>query len=191
MALDKYGHIWSWGSNSSGQLGIGNYYIGGSTPYAWIIPYFENVTEIAAGYEHGVALKEDGSVWCWGQQSNGRLGVNDETAAVLAGPFQAQLDDPTKTPQQPGTFVQGIVEIAAGPRHTLALGLDGHVWAWGNNWYGQIGDGTDGNAANRSTLVQVSGLTGVTIIAAGYGHSLARKADGKVWAWGWKISCKP
>ncbi len=64
---------------------------------------------------------------------------------------------------------------------TLALKGDGTVWAWGNGSGGKLGDGT---AIDRSTPVQVSGLTGATAIAAGSGHSLAVKSDGTAWAWG-------
>ena len=58
---------------------------------------------------------------------------------------------------------------------------DGTVWAWGLNLYGELGNGT---TTNSSTPVPVSGLTGVTAIAAGFYHSLAVKSDSTVWAWG-------
>jgi alpha-tubulin suppressor-like RCC1 family protein len=63
----------------------------------------------------------------------------------------------------------------------LALRKDGTVWAWGGNDKGQLGDGT---TTGRATPVQVSGLTGVTAMAAGYSHSLALRGDGTVWCWG-------
>jgi alpha-tubulin suppressor-like RCC1 family protein len=63
----------------------------------------------------------------------------------------------------------------------LALRSDGTVWAWGSNEDGQLGDGT---TTNRSTPVQVSGLSNVTAVAAGASHSLALRGDGTVWAWG-------
>ena len=89
----------------------------------------------------------------------------------------------------PVTQLSGVVAITAGAGHSLALRADGTVWAWGLNagaalpapGGGQLGDGT---LAHRSTPVQVVGLRGVVSIAAGGGHSLARTADGAVWAWG-------
>ena len=64
----------------------------------------------------------------------------------------------------------------------MALRRDGTVWAWGNNLYGQLGDGT---TTNCSTPVQVQGLTDVVAIAGGwFGHTLALRRDGTVWAWG-------
>ena len=74
-------------------------------------------------------------------------------------------------------FAQG--SVAAGNSHSLLLGSDGRLWAWGYNYYGQIGDGT---TANSSPPKQI--LTGVVAVAAGGGHSLALKNDGSLWAWG-------
>jgi alpha-tubulin suppressor-like RCC1 family protein len=74
--------------------------------------------------------------------------------------------------------------VSAGSDHSLALKADGTVWAWGYNYYGQLGDGT---TVSKSTPVQVSGLTGVTAIAAGGSHSLAVKGDGTVWTWGYNV----
>jgi alpha-tubulin suppressor-like RCC1 family protein len=71
--------------------------------------------------------------------------------------------------------------VATGSDHTLALKTDGTLWAWGWNNFGQLGDGT---TANRSTPVQVAGLSDVIAVSAGSRHSLALRADGTVWAWG-------
>jgi len=65
--------------------------------------------------------------------------------------------------------ITGIVSVAAGNAHTIALRNDGTVWSWGSNGVGQLGDGS---VTERLTPVQVSGLAGVTAIAAGYGHTL-------------------
>jgi len=75
-----------------------------------------------------------------------------------------------------------VKAIAAGSEHSLALASDGTVWAWGRNREGQLGDGT---TINRSTPVQVGGLSGVVAVTAGNDHSLVLKRDGTVWAWGW------
>jgi alpha-tubulin suppressor-like RCC1 family protein len=71
--------------------------------------------------------------------------------------------------------------VSAGGYHTLALKSDGTVWSWGLNSYGQLGDGT---TTQRTSPVQVSGLSDVIAIAGGYLHSVAIKRDGTVWAWG-------
>jgi alpha-tubulin suppressor-like RCC1 family protein len=75
----------------------------------------------------------------------------------------------------------GVTAVAGGGEHSLALKVDGTVWAWGLNASGQLGDGA---RTSRATPAQVSGLNEVTAIAAGYYHSLALRRDGMVWSWG-------
>ncbi|KFA91072.1 RCC1 repeat- and reductase domain-containing protein, partial [Archangium violaceum Cb vi76] len=77
--------------------------------------------------------------------------------------------------------LSGVVAVAAGYGHSLAVRSDGTVWSWGYNSEGQLGDGTTNN---RTTPVQVSGLSGVVSVAAGRFHALAVRSDGSVWAWG-------
>lgn len=77
--------------------------------------------------------------------------------------------------------LNNIVAISLGGKHTLALKDDGTVWAWGNNWHGQLGNG---QTLGSRTPVRVEGLSDVTAISAGWTHSLALKRDGTVWAWG-------
>ncbi|HEY2788218.1 MAG TPA: hypothetical protein VGI72_02120 [Gaiellales bacterium] len=74
--------------------------------------------------------------------------------------------------------------MAGGRDHSLAVESNGTVWSWGWNQYGQVRDGTKG--ANKLLPVQVSGLTGVTMVSAGADHSMALKSDGTAWAWGQK-----
>ncbi|WP_272946193.1 chitobiase/beta-hexosaminidase C-terminal domain-containing protein [Geobacter sp. OR-1] len=123
--------------------------------------------KVAGGYWHTVALKGDGTVWSWGNNMDGQLGI---------GSYSAEM-----SPQKV-TAIQGITAIAAGDYHSLALRNDGTVWAWGYNNYGQLGNGTDQQASN--TPVKVKNLTGIIAIAAGAGHSVALKNDGTVWTWG-------
>ncbi|WP_274652828.1 RCC1 domain-containing protein [Paenibacillus humicola] len=81
-----------------------------------------------------------------------------------------------------GAAGKSIKKVDGGEFHSIALQSDGTVWTWGNNWYGQLGDGTK---ENRVTPVQVKNLTDVVDVAAGNWHSLALKSDGTVWAWGY------
>ena len=122
---------------------------------------------IAAGHNHSMALKSDGTVWAWGSNSNGQLGNNSTTDSNI--PVQV-------------SGLTGATAIAAGYDYSMALKSDGTVWAWGWNGYGQLGNGT---TAESNTPVQVLNLTGATAIAACYDHSMALKSDGTVWAWGW------
>ncbi len=81
----------------------------------------------------------------------------------------------------PAALLNGAQAVAAGWNHSLAAGIDGRVWSWGDNSFGQLGDG---GTYSRSAPLQVEGLSGVMAVAAGKYHSLALKSDGTVWAWG-------
>ena len=123
---------------------------------------------ISAGALHTMGIKSDGSVWGWGYNGNGQLGDDTVTSRTVPVPTIGLL----------GTSSA----VAAGYRHTVAARSNGSVWAWGYNGYGQLGDGT---TVDRWLPTQVSGLAGMTAVAAGDYHSLAVKSsDGTVWAWG-------
>ncbi len=76
----------------------------------------------------------------------------------------------------------GLPALAAGPHHSLVIAAEGTVWAWGDNYGGQLGDGT---TTDRLTPVQVQGMTDVVAIAGGGSHTIALRRDGTIWAWGW------
>lgn len=122
--------------------------------------------QVGCGENHTIALKDDGTVWVWGDNYFGQLGDGTNTS--------------TTTPKMLET-ISNVKVIAAGFSHNLALKTDGTVWAWGANYIYQLGDGTD---TDRNTPVQVSGLDNVKALAAGENHSLALKEDGTVWEWG-------
>jgi alpha-tubulin suppressor-like RCC1 family protein len=75
----------------------------------------------------------------------------------------------------------GVTQVSAGAMHLLVLQSDGTVWTRGNNWFGQLGNGT---TIGSSTLIRVPGLAGVVQVSAGSFHSLALRSDGTVWQWG-------
>src|SRR6185369_17064121 len=114
-------------------------------------------------------LKSDGTVWAWGDGRVGQLGD---------GNFYTDPPYGVATPVQV-RGLSGVVAIAGGSEHSLALKSDGTVWAWGSGYSGQLGDGNFYTTGNRgvATPVQVSGLTSVTAIAGGGEHSLALKSD--------------
>jgi len=124
--------------------------------------------EIAAGTLHTVTLKGDGSLWAWGNNDYGQLG--DGTVVDRWSPLQLGTDT-------------GWSQIGAssGGSHTIALKRDGTLWAWGENDYGQLGDGT---FIDRRSPVQTGADTDWTRISAGGFHTMALKSDGTLWAWG-------
>lgn len=124
-----------------------------------------------------------GRVFCFGQQQYGRLGNN----SIVAG----NVTYPVEVVKSGGIPLDGIVSVAAGPAHTLALDVNGNVWAWGSNSSGALGDNTTLNSGVAVKVKNLSGtgdLTNIVRIAAGgtetVGHSLAVAADGTVYAWG-------
>jgi alpha-tubulin suppressor-like RCC1 family protein len=172
MALKQDSTVWEWGITYFNNLATCIL-----TPSQVVADEngapFTGVQRIAVGAEHKLALKQDGTVWAWGNNGSGQLG-NGEI-------------DPSTAPVQVRTL-SNIVAISAGGYHNLALKQDGTVWAWGLGSLGQRGDGT--GTLVRKTPVQVVGpggqgfLNDVVAIAAGQEHSLAIRGDGTVWAWG-------
>ena len=182
LALDNDGTVMAWGSNSSGQLGVG--FFDDEHDIDWNICYrvrttnftvLDDVTAIAAGYAHSMALKSDGTVYAWGNNSSGQLG--DGTTTRRYGAVRVETSA--------GVPLTDVVAIAAGSYHSLALKSNGTVWVWGNNSVGQLGNS---NTNNLSRPMMNNNLSGVTAIAAGYAHSMALKSDGRVLAWG-RNSC--
>lgn len=126
------------------------------------------VIQLAAGDEHTLALKNDGTVWAWGANAFGQLGDGTTTNRLSAV-------------QVPALF--NIVKIAAGSRHSLAVRADGTLFAWGDNTEHQ----TSWRSDTAITTPQAIGLPyGRAVdVAAGFSHSLAVTEDGRVYAWGY------
>ena len=166
MVLTSEGGVWTWGDGGNGQLGHGNTdhqnvpkRVGGLT----------NVTDIAAGGDHSLAVGEGGVVYTWGSNSHGQLGLGDH------GDGTDRLV-PTLV-----DGVNGVVAVAAGAYHSLALSRDGTVMACGENDDGQLGLG---DTDDRDTFTVVPGLRGVVDIDAGDDHTIAVTCEGEVWTWG-------
>lgn len=175
MALTVDGQVFAWGDNTNGLLGVGS----SETQIRRPMPVLQadgtplaGVISIAAGLYRGMALKSDGTVWCWGKNENGQLG-NGQTENISHAVQVLGLND--------------VSQITAGEFHSMVLKKDGTVWTWGMNRYGQLGD----NTRNSSLVpVQVRGvngfgyLTGVIEIVAGNNFSMALLSDGRVMSWG-------
>ena len=158
-----------WGYGTSGQLGNGltssNYVpqqVSGSDAFA----------AIATGGNHTCAVTLGGAVKCWGYNSNGQLGDGSKTDR--------------RTPTTVVGLGSGVVDVAAGFAHSCALLATGTVKCWGVASRGQLGNGgpISGNNPDSTTPADVSSLTGVTSLAAGYYHNCATLVDGGVKCWG-------
>lgn len=168
VAVDGNGIVWTWGcDDGAGELGQGA--ITSTNSPAPITTGLSNVVGVAAGNQHTLALCTNGTVFAWGQDASGQLGVG-------------WLPYPSLTNVPIQTFVlTQIVAIAAGDSHSLALDSSGHVFAWGNGNLGQNGDPSYSNVATPTMLTTISN---VIAIAAGFQHSIAITADNTVWTWG-------
>ncbi|MEO8058177.1 MAG: immunoglobulin domain-containing protein [Burkholderiales bacterium] len=179
------GTVWVWGDVGASVYGycpigdgacIARYYPT-QTKDASGVP-FTGASQVAAGLYFNVAVKTDGSVWSWGKNDYGQLG--DGTTTFRLNPVQ--VTDPSS-----GGFFSGVARVAVSPYHAVAMKTDGTVYAWGRAGSGQIGDGSVSASVAVPKRVEVTPgvpLTGVIAVAAGEVHSLALKADGTVWAWG-------
>jgi alpha-tubulin suppressor-like RCC1 family protein len=158
------GALYTTGSNSYGQLGIGS--SGNSnTPVAASV-LTSGVSQVSGGGSHCMALKTDGSVWAWGWNNFGQLGIGNTTDSDV--PLQV-------------SGLSNVNKIYSGSNHNMALKNDGTVWTWGYNGSGQLGNNTTNNS---NTPIQVTGISNVSKIAAGRYHCLAIKNDGTLWSWG-------
>ena len=169
------GRGFSWGENEHGQLGD---FDGGNdsrTPVP--VDGARRFIAVSAGGNHSLAVAADGTVWSWGLNSSGELGIG--------GSFIFPHDVPTQVePTWPTGTV--IVAVAAGQAHSLALTSDGTVWTWGDNSSGQLGNSDGGNDSGVPTKVGNTGPGGHVIarIAAGGFFSLALTNTGAVYTWG-------
>jgi hypothetical protein len=166
-ALTTGGAAKCWGSNASGQLGDGSA-TDRSQPVA-VSGLGSGVAAISAGWAHTCALLAGGAVKCWGDNTYGQLGDGTTTGSA--------------TPVDVTGLSEGATAIATGGYFTCARTTAGGVECWGDNTFGQVGDGTE---EDRSSPTQVTGLTsGVAGIGAGGGgHACAIMSAGGAKCWG-------
>jgi len=146
IAITDIGDVWAFGNNNSGQLGIGGPIInilGLSNNNPTIISIFGSGKPVlsTAGYAHSVILQDDNSLWGFGDNTSGQLGLSYDFITIGA---PRRIDVPT---------TGFITEITSGRNHTAFLTDDGTMWAFGDNTYGQLGNGGLGILLSISTIV--------------------------------------
>ncbi len=163
MALKADGSLWGWGNNAFGQLGDGS-----NTNRISPVLIGNNFSAVAAGDRYTLAVKADGSLWAWGNNDFGQLG--DGTTSSWNAPVQI------------GSGYSSTLSTFGGygTSYSLALKTDGSLWAWGNNSFSELGDGT---TTNRNVPVPIG--TGFSTLFQASEYVLALKTDGSLWEWGY------
>jgi alpha-tubulin suppressor-like RCC1 family protein len=181
LAAKSDGSAWAWGEGTYGKLG-NNSSSNSSLPVRVQDPLefagcLQDVVGVSAGDQHSLALKDDGTVWAWGNNSSGQLGDGTTTNRDTATQVVAS--------ENPTVYLQNVVDIAAGGFHSLAVKSDETAWAWGLNRRGPLGDGSTDDSELPVQVQDSSGdFENVVDVSAGQQHSLAVKDDDTLWGWG-------
>jgi alpha-tubulin suppressor-like RCC1 family protein len=169
--------LWTWGYNLYGQLGINNIVVTKSTPVTTLAGG-TNWKQVDGGLGHSAAIKTDGTLWLWGDNSNGQLGIN------LSGvnPNAARSTPVT-------TFAGGTnwKQVSCGNYHTAAIKTDGTLWMWGSNSVGQLGINlfpAAPNSARSTPVTTFAGGNNWKQVVCSSDHTAAIKTDGTLWTWG-------
>ena len=175
FAVRSNGTAWAWGDGGQGRLGD-NTSANKSSPVS-VVGGFTDWSKVAASFAGGAGLRQNGTIWSWGQNTYGQLG--DNTTVSKSSPVSVV-----------GGFTDWCQVSASGKgnsdqHRSVAIRSNGTAWAWGNNRSGQLGDGT---TTNRSSPVSVvGGFTDWCQIEAGPNQVVAVRTTGTAWAWGYNV----
>jgi len=164
VAVKDDGTLWSWGTDADEQLGNGTL-TDATTPKQ--ISTAGNWQSLSCGLDHTVCVKTDGTLWGWGNNIEGGLGTGNAADVT--------------TPTQIGGGTADWKFAAAGVHYTLAIKKDGTLWGWGDNNYGELGDGS---TSDRYSPVQIGTDNDWKMVAAGAYYTFGIKNNGTLWAWG-------
>ena len=172
-----------WGSNQLGRLGDDTFISRGYPSHVVETDgdptsKFSNAIQVVVGRAHSCALKEDATVYCWGQEPY--LGIGSTSSR--------SKDYPIPVTSSATENLSSITQISSFREHSCAVNNSGNVYCWGNGDNGKIGNGSN-NAAPRATLVvdgnnSTTALTGISKVATGDSFTCALKTNGGVLCWG-------
>lgn len=165
LAIKNNSTLWSWGSNTYGQLGLSN-----TTSYSSPkqVGVLTNWLQVSAGHEYTLAVKTDNTLWGWGYTFGGTIGDGSGGVGNIQSPVQV------------GAAITWS-KTSAGYNVSHGISSSGALYAWGSNGSGQLGLG---NQVDQSLPQQVGALTNWLEVAGYYGYSVAIKTDGTMWSWG-------
>jgi alpha-tubulin suppressor-like RCC1 family protein len=175
LALKKDGSLWAWGSDSFGQLGLGPAAVGSTVSTPTRVGSDYDWAAIACGDDYCVAIKTGGTLWTWGRNLTGQLGLGDTTGR--SSPTEVTGAD------------WKAVACGSGrdDNHTVAVKTDGTLWAWGGDQAGELGFATPG-LVPQLTPRQVGSDADWQAVACGNGmgdnYTLAVKTNKTLWGWG-------
>ena len=173
LILTTEGVLYAFGCNQYGQLGVGD-----NEARQSMVPVElskrETIVRAAAGEAFAVVLTERGSVYTWGRNRDGQLGIGDVRDRNLPVLVSSDIAN------------DRIVDIAAGSNFVVALSASGSIWTWGSNERGQLGLGTSGGVSPKPREVSGGALQGIkfSALVTGSEHTLALSQSGEIYTWG-------
>ena len=183
LAVKTDGTLWAWGSGGDGAIGdntSGNR----STPRQISTGAGVGINgwkQVSGGRFHSVAIRNDGTLWVWGNNGSTQIGDNQGTFLVARRSVPRQISIATLPP----SGLTGWVQVSAGGYHTAAIRNDGTLWVWGDNIIGQIGDNTNiDRLTPRQISVGITGLNNWRQVSTGNQHTIAINYSGGLWVWG-------
>jgi hypothetical protein len=173
LAAGSNGKVYAWGYNPYGELGDGTT-TSEDTPEAISLPNGATATAVAAGYSNSFALASDGTLYGWG--AAGTL-LGDNTPPGDYG----EVFGPAAVTMPAGVTVAAVTEYQAGNDVAFAIGSDGHLYGWGDNYDGELGDGT-GNPEYAPVPISLPGGAEASAVAAGPGDNYVIDTSGQVYS---------
>lgn len=165
MATRKDGTLWTWGNGGFGATGLNDNFISRSSPTQ--VGALTTWLNVSVGYTSSLARKTDGTLWAWGRNNYSQLGINTG-------------GEPRSSPVQVGAGTTWL-NISAGTENSLATTSDGKLYAWGRNYFAELGIN---NTAQVNSPTQVGALTNWVSVINKHTSTYAIKSDGTLWAWG-------
>lgn len=163
-AIKTDGTLWTWGDYQYGQLGIGAVTSDAGSPVQ--VGTANDWVFVTANWYTVFAIKSNGTLWAWGQNTYGKLGDGTQTNRNV--------------PVQIGTDANWQ-SVSSNINNTVAIKIDGSLWSWGGNLSGQVGDGT---YTNRYAPVRIGTANDWVSVSVGNSHTLAKRSDNTIWVWG-------
>lgn len=163
-AVKTDGTLWTWGQGTNGELGLGNTTSYSSPKQVGALTNWTTLPSVKGQFS--LALRTDGTLWSWGANSQGQLGLGDIVKR--------------SSPTQVGSLTNWL-SASGGNYNSFATKTDGTLWSWGSNNFGGLGLG---NTTAYSSPKQIGSLTNWLKVSSGYSFALAIKTDGTLWGWG-------